>query len=157
MGCSNRKQPMPTPFESAQLNLKLFELRREPVLREARNWFVLEYNPESCEEAIAGLRLHNDRFRMVISYWEMASSLVTTGAIDPAAFLAAHGEIVATFAKVQPFLEEMRASFREPSFFCHVEQVVLGMPDALATLERRRKGLAAAAKARQAKQAADSR
>lgn len=143
---------MPTPYESARLNLQLFELRREPLLREARAWFVLEYNPESLDEAMAALREHNDRFRMVISYWDMAASLVTTGAIEHGAFIAAHSEIVATFAKVCPFLQEMRDSFREPRFLCHVEQVVLGMPDAVATLERRRTGLAAAAKARAARQ-----
>jgi hypothetical protein len=148
---------MPTPYESARLNLQLFDLRREPVLREARSWFVLEYNPETVEEALAALREHNDRFRMVISYWEMAASLVTTGAINHAAFLAAHTEIIATFAKVEPFLEEMRASFKEPTFLRHMEEVVLGMPEAMATLERRRTGLAAAAKARSAKQAAVSR
>jgi hypothetical protein len=147
---------MPTPYESARLNLQLFEMRREPVLREARSWFVLEYNPETLDEAMTALREHNDRFRMVISYWDMAASLVTTGAIEPAAFLAAHSEIVATFAKVQPFLEQMRASFKEPRFLCHVEQVVLGIPDAMATLERRRTGLAAAAKARKAREAAVS-
>jgi hypothetical protein len=145
---------MPTPYESARLNLQLFDLRREPVLREARSWFVLEYNPESLDEAMAALREHNDRFRMVISYWEMAASLVTTGAIDHTAFLAAHTEIVATFAKIEPFLDAMRASFKEPTFLRHVEEVVLGMPDALAVLERRRAGLAAAAKARHEKQRA---
>jgi hypothetical protein len=38
---------MPTPFESATLNLQLFDLRREPVLREARHWFLMEFHPES--------------------------------------------------------------------------------------------------------------
>ena len=44
---------MPTPFESAQLNLQLFDLRREPVLREARDWFLREFNPESFDELVA--------------------------------------------------------------------------------------------------------
>lgn len=91
---------MPTPFESAQLNLQLFNLRREPVLREARLWFVTEFNPNTLADAAAlagGER--NAAFRMVISYWEMAASLVTTGAIDAEAFLAAHGEIVATLGQ----------------------------------------------------------
>lgn len=69
---------MPTPFESAQLNLKLFELRREPVLREARLWFLRDFNPLNLEEAAAlagGAR--NDSFRMVLGYWDMAASLVT--------------------------------------------------------------------------------
>ena len=43
---------MPTPFESATLNLKLFELRREAVLREAREWFLRDFNPETFAELI---------------------------------------------------------------------------------------------------------
>jgi hypothetical protein len=96
---------MPTPFESAQLNLRLFDLRREPVLREARIWFLSEFNPESIAELVAlvsGER--NASFRMVLGYWDMAASLVTTGAIDADAFRAAHGEVFATFSKIQPFL-----------------------------------------------------
>ena len=38
---------MPSPFESALLNLHLFDLRREPVLRDARDWFLREFNPET--------------------------------------------------------------------------------------------------------------
>ncbi len=78
---------MPTPFESAQLNLQLFDLRREAVLREARDWFLQEFNPESLPELVAivsGSR--NGAFRMVIGYWDMAASLVTTGAVDADAF-----------------------------------------------------------------------
>jgi hypothetical protein len=91
---------MPTPFESATLNLRLFDLRREPVLREARNWFLMEFNPASFAEfvtLVSGDR--NASFRMVIGYWEMAASLVTTGAVDADAFRAAHGEIVTTVSK----------------------------------------------------------
>jgi hypothetical protein len=87
---------MPTPFESAQLNLQLFDLRREPVLREARSWFLIEFNPESFADlvsAVSGER--NASFRMVLGYWDMAASIVTTGAIDGDAFRAAHGEIFA--------------------------------------------------------------
>jgi hypothetical protein len=79
---------MPTPFESALLNLQLFELRREPVLREARDWFLREFNPESFAELVALARgERNASFRMVLGYWDMAASLVTTGAIDADAFL----------------------------------------------------------------------
>jgi hypothetical protein len=106
---------MPTPFESAQLNLQLFELRREPVLREARRWFVLEFHPETFAEFAAIVRgQKNAQFRMVIGYWDMAASLVTTGAIDGDAFRAAHGEIFAAFSKVHPFLAELRAASGEP-------------------------------------------
>ena len=44
---------MPTPFESAQLNLQLFDLRRETLLREARRWFLADFNPETIAELVA--------------------------------------------------------------------------------------------------------
>ena len=138
---------MPTPFESASLNLKLFELRREPVLREARDWFLREFNPETFDEFVAlvsGTR--NASFRMVLGYWDMAASLVTTGAIDGDAFRAAHGEMFATFSKIQPFLEGLRAASQEPDFCKHIEAVVMAVPDAEAILTRRREAIRAAAK-----------
>jgi len=142
---------MPTPFESAQLNLQLFELRREPVLREARQWFLADFNPETLAELVALLSgERNASFRMVLGYWDMAASLVTTGAIDGEAFRAAHSEIVATFGKIQPFLSELRAASKEPDFCRHLEAVVLATPDAEETMARRRDAIRAAAKARQA-------
>lgn len=141
---------MSTPFESALLNLKLFELRREAVLREAREWFLRDFNPETFEEAVAivsGER--NASFRMVLGYWDMAASLVTSGAIDASSFLAANGEIIGAFSKVQPFLEQARAATQEPDFCKHIESVVLTAPDAQATLTRRREAWRAAAKRRE--------
>ena len=140
---------MPTPFESALLNLQLFELRREPVLREARDWFVREFNPESFAELVtlvSGDR--NAAFRMVLGYWDMAASLVTTGAIDGEAFRSAQGEIFVTFSKIHPFLAELRAASGEPEFCKHMEAVVLAAPDAEAVLARRREAARAAGKAR---------
>ena len=140
---------MPTPFESAQLNLKLFELRREPVLREARAWFTGQFNPENFAEfkaLVGGER--NASFRMVTGYWDMAASLVTSGAIDAGAFLAAHSEIFGAFCKIQPFLGEFRAAIGEPGFCKHLESVVMAAPDAEKILIRRRERLRAAATAR---------
>ena len=144
---------MPTPFESGLLNLRLFDLRREPVLREARAWFLNEFNPETFAELVtlvSGER--NASFRMVLGYWDMAASLVTTGAIDGDAFRAAHGEIFAAFSKVQPFLSELRDASGEPEFCRHVEAVVLAAPDAEATLARRRNAIRGAAATRRAAQ-----
>jgi len=143
---------MPTPFETAQLNLQLFDLRREPILRQARSWFLTDFNPENFSEFLQLVSgEHNAWFRMVIGYWDMAASLVTTGAIDGYAFRAAHGEIFAAFSKIQPFLDELRRTSKELDFCKHMEAVVMAAPDADALLARRREGLRAAAKARTAK------
>lgn len=139
---------MPTPFESAQLNLQLFGLRRDPLLREARDWFLRHCNPESFTalvQVVSGEK--NAAFRMVISYWEMAASLVTTGAIDGDAFLAAHGEIFAAFSKIHPYLAEFRAATGEPELCKHIESVVMAAPDAEAILTRRRAAMLAFSKA----------
>ena len=141
---------MPTPFESAQLNLQLFDLRRETVLREARRWFLVDFNPETMAELVAlvgGER--NASFRMVLGYWDMAASLVTTGAIDGDAFRAAHGEIFATFGKIHPFLADLRTASGEADFCRHMEAVVLAAPGAEETLTRRREAMRAVVKARQ--------
>ena len=140
---------MSTPFESALLNLQLFELRREPVLREARDWFMREFNPETLEELVATVGSErNASFRMVLGYWDMAASLVTTGAIDADAFRAAHSEVFVTFSKIHPFLSDVRRVSGESDFCRHLEAVVLAAPDAEDVLERRREAARTAAKAR---------
>jgi hypothetical protein len=142
---------MATPFESAQLNLQLFDLRREAVLREARHWFVIEFNPGSFGELVAAVQgERNASFRMVLGYWDMAASLVTTGAIDGDAFRAAHGEIFATFSKVHPYLGDLRAATGEPDFCKHIEAVVLGAGEGETILARRREAILAAVERRAA-------
>lgn len=116
---------MPTPFEGADLLLKLYELRREPVLREARSWFLTDLNPTTFTElaqVVGGER--NASFRMVLGYWDMAASFVTFGAIDSEMFRAASHELITTFAKVQPFLAELRAVSGAPEFCRHIEEVL---------------------------------
>lgn len=129
---------MPTPFESSQLNLQLFDMRRESELRKARSWFILEFHPSTSEEyftAYSGDK--NAWMRMVLGYWDMAASMVTHGAIDREMFMAAHSEIVGAFCKVQPYLTELRGRIG-PKALKHIEDVVMAMPDAEGELERRR-------------------
>jgi hypothetical protein len=138
---------MASPFESGLLNLQLYDLRREPVLREARAWFLRDFNPSSLADVVAVVSgERNASFRMVLGYWDMAASLVTSGAIDAHAFLAAHGEIYGTFCKIQPFLDEMRNASGETEFCKHLEAVVMTDPNAPATLIRRREAIRAAVK-----------
>jgi hypothetical protein len=58
---------------------------------------------------------------LILGYWDMAAALVTTGAIDAEAFLSAHGEVYATFSKVEPFLNDIRRLSDEPDFCRHME------------------------------------
>jgi hypothetical protein len=124
--------------QSAELILKLYELRREAVMREARNWFF-SFNPESFEDIQrAAMGEHSAYLRMVTTYWDMACSFVNHGAIDAEMFNDANGEQVFVFAKLQPFIEEIRANNGNPNSFRHLEQAVTAMPHAEERLARAR-------------------
>lgn len=90
--------------ESADLILKLYELRREATMREARNWMI-GFFPESAADIMqAMINPETSAFyRMVTSYWDMAASFVNHGAIDEEMFADAHGEHVIVFSKSNLF------------------------------------------------------
>ena len=121
--------------KSAELIMKLYDLRREAVMREARNWFF-SFNPESFEDIQRAVMSEQSAYvRMVTTYWDMACSFVNHGAIDAEMFNDATGEQVFVFAKIQPFLEQLRAT-ANPTYMQHLERAVLAMPDAEARLAR---------------------
>jgi hypothetical protein len=123
--------------KSAELIMKLYDLRREAVMREARNWFFT-FNPESIEDVQrVAMGEHSAYFRMVTSYWDMACSFVNHGAIDAEMFNDATGEQVFVFSKIQPFLEQIRA-VGSPNYMQHLEKAVMAMPAAEERLARTR-------------------
>ena len=113
----------------ADLILKLYELRREPVMREARNWFFT-FNPQKPEDFLDTVTSDKSGYyRMVISYWDMAASLVNNGAIDAQMFNDANGEHLFVYAKMEPFLADLRRENGNPNFLAHMEKVVKEIPD----------------------------
>ena len=113
----------------ADLILKLYELRREKTMREARNWFF-QFNPKGREDFIDVLTSDKSGlYRMVISYWDMACSFVNNGAIDQQMFNDANGEHFFVFAKLEPFLPALREEMGNPNFLGHLEKVVRAYPD----------------------------
>lgn len=115
--------------EDADLILKLYDLRREKVMREARTWF-LTFNPTSAQEILDVITSeHSAHYRMVVSYWDMAASLVNHGAIDETMFNDANGEHLFVYAKLAPFVTEIRSMFGAPEFLQHLETLVKRMPN----------------------------
>ena len=115
--------------EDANLILKLYDLRREPVMREARNWFF-SFNPTSTAEYMeAMMGEHSGHLRMVITYWDMAASLVNNGAIDEQMFNDANGEQLFIFAKIEPILEELRQQWNQPDMLKHFETLIRRVPE----------------------------
>jgi len=121
---------MSDPTESANLILKLYELRREEVMRKARNWFVLEFSPGSAADISAAAMGENSAyFRMVTTYWDMACSFVVNGAINEQMFNDANGEHLGVYSKIQPFITEIRELSGRPTYLQHLEKVVMNIPD----------------------------
>ena len=135
---------MPTATESAQVLMKLYELRREETMRKARNWFVGEFNPESLADYQAALQGDKSAYvRMVTSYWDMAATFVNNGAVDRTMYMTVSGESLAAFSKVAPVLKELREAYNSPSYLVNWEKLIMGEKDA----EERLKGMRASFKA----------
>ena len=140
---------MPTPYESAKLILELYELRREETMRAARDWYIGQFNPTSIEDISATFMSDKSAYlRMVTSYWDMAASLVNHGAIDEQMFNDANAEHIGVFAKLEPFVADIRETSGMPQYLQHLEQLVMRLPDARERLEKVRESIRSWAAAR---------
>jgi len=114
-----------TPAD-AEIVLKLYQLRTEPVMREARAWIAGEFWPKTAEEFFAvsanPAHPHNAHFRQVITYWEMAAAMVLHGAVSAELFVDCNAEGFFLLAKFTPILEEIRA--RNPGFLTKTSEMI---------------------------------
>lgn len=138
---------MATQYESARLILELYNLRREATMREARSFWIT-FDPETVEDLMAGMAGPNGAYiRMVISYWDMACSLVVNGAIDQKMFNDANGEHLVVFGKLEAAMPKWREMTGNPDSWKNLETVALGGPDArrnIDAIKARIKGMLAA-------------
>ena len=139
---------MSSNYESADLLLKLYDLRREATMRQARQWFIT-FNPGSADDIVTTIRgEHSAHFRMVMTLkWDFGSALFDLETVPfGRMFNDANGEHVVVFAKLEPSLAEYRTRAQAPQYLKQLEQLVLRLPDArerLATTRERFKQMAA--------------
>ena len=120
----------PTPAD-ATLILKLYDLRREAEIRKARNWWFAEFWPETADDFMKVAQAigtqENAWLRQVPSYWELAASLVLHGTVNETLFLepAFSGEMFLIFAKLHPFLKDVREKMQNPRMLANVEQIIM--------------------------------
>lgn len=135
--------------EDAHLILKLYDLRREEKMRAARTWFFQDFHPQSVQDVIDTTRgEHSAHLRMVTSYWDMAAALVNHGAIDVEMFTDANLEHVAIYAKMAPFLNELRTTMGVPRLMKSLETLIQNTPqgaEMVAQWQQRLQAQAAAA------------
>jgi len=145
--------------EEAGLILKLYELRREETMRKARDWYFMEFNPQSMADFMQAIMgPHTGHLRMVVSYWDMAAAMVNSGAISLQLFNETNGEHMSVFAKIEPLLGDIRSAFG-PQFAANLEKLIDATPDGrkrLVELRERMKAIRAQLAAQQAKAAQQS-
>ena len=114
----------------AELILKLYDLRRESEMRKARRWWFADFWPESVDD-IMNLAMNtksqeNHWLRQVLGYWDMAAMLVVHGTLNEAMFLemSFSGEMFIAYAKIRPYLKEMREKMQSPEFLGNLEKVI---------------------------------
>ncbi len=114
-----------TPAD-AEIILKLYELRTEAVMRQARAWVTGEFWPKTVEEFYAiyedPKEPHNPWLRQVITYWEMAAAMVLHGAVSAELFVDCNGEGFFLLAKFAPILETIRE--KNPGFLTKTGELV---------------------------------
>ena len=114
----------------AQLIVQLYDLRREPEMRKARAWWAGEFFPESAEDymkvAFAMGTPENAWLRQAGSYWGMVASFVVTGVLNEELFLkpGVSGEMFLIYAKIHPFIKELREKLNDPNAWKEIEAAV---------------------------------
>jgi hypothetical protein len=117
---------MQATYEDVNLILRLYDLRREPRMREARKWITARFNAETMEEfnqlCPPGSE-ENASFRMVTTYYEMVSSFVTSGVLNEDLLFQSGGELLLVWERLRPLLAEMRAANKNPAQYRNLEIV----------------------------------
>ena len=112
-------------YEEVNLMLRLYDLRREPRLREARAWFVEHYQASTPEELMQKYPpggQENTYIRMVVSYWDMVANIVNRGLINDELFFESNGEIWVVWDRMRSIVPTWRAAFKNPQLFSAIEE-----------------------------------
>jgi hypothetical protein len=124
----------------ADLVLKLYDLRRESVLRESRNAVNAKYWPGNVEEA-AAVMAHDHplhvAFSQTAAYWEMVYGMGRYGIIHPDFLVENNGEGLFLYARVEPYLAAVRQA-GSPRAFRNAEWIVANCATAQGMMEHLR-------------------
>jgi hypothetical protein len=140
-----QKERMLASPADAEIILKLYDLRRETVMRQARAWVVGEFWPTTAEEyfavAMNPADPHNPFIRQVLTYWEMAAALVLHGSVSAELFVDCNAEGFLLLAKFAPILDDIRQ--RTPTFLSKTSDLIKRYPAAAGRYEAAAKNVEA--------------
>lgn len=111
--------------EQARLHLQIFEERREPRLRQARDWYFANYFADTLDDAMriaAPGTEAGTNFMMVLGYWDQACALLNYGLLHEDLFFETSGEFFGVWERVKPIIQEGREKFSNKLFCAHLEK-----------------------------------
>jgi hypothetical protein len=111
--------------EQGQLQLELYDLRREAKLRQAREWYFRNYFADTLEEGmrIAGPGTENGALVMMVwSYWEQACAYLNHGLLHEDLFFETSGEFYGVWDRVKPTIQQGRELFSNKQFLANLEK-----------------------------------
>jgi hypothetical protein len=111
--------------EQADMLLKLYELRREPRMREARDWFFRNFHHQSLSERASLTPEEDASVRMVTSYWEMVAGLVKRGLVDEDLFFENTAEFWIVWDRLKPISSEVRHVTKDPHIWENIEKLAV--------------------------------
>jgi hypothetical protein len=112
-------------YDEVNLMLRLYDLRREQKLRQARSWYLDNFHLDSPDEMVEKYKAGSDEYnyiRMVLSYWEMVASIVNRGLIDDELFFENNGEIWVVWDRIRSIVPTWRAAYKNPLVFHNLEE-----------------------------------
>jgi hypothetical protein len=116
----------PATYDDVNLILRLYEMRREQRLRDARAWFVKTFKPKTLDDlnqiAPPGSD-ENAYMRMVVTYWEMVASFLTSGVLNEDLFFQSGRELLLVYERIRPVLAQVREAFKDPNAYKNLETV----------------------------------
>jgi len=111
--------------EQGQLQLQIYDLRRETKLRQARDWVFQNYHVDTFDEAmrIAAPGTENGALvMMVFTYWEQACAYLNHGLLHEDLFFETSGEFFGLWELVKGIIPEGRERFSNKLFLANVEK-----------------------------------
>jgi hypothetical protein len=112
-------------YEQGKLQLKIYDLRREAKMRQARDWFFKNYFVETMEDfqRVAPMGTEQGAFAMmVLSYWDQACAYLNYGLLHEDLFFETNGEFFGVWERVKPLIAETRKLFLNKDFLGHLEK-----------------------------------
>jgi hypothetical protein len=118
--------PRPT-YDDANLILRLYEMRREARMRQARAWFtskckgvqsfddLLKLAPAGSDE--------NASYRQVVTYWDLVASFIVSGILHRELFFQSGRELLLVWERVRDLVPSMREAYKDPNYLKNLETV----------------------------------